>query len=282
MNRRILLLGLVVFAAGALIGVGAVRLRSVSPEGALPLQPAVPGALPPGPAADREGIAFSATPREPPSPPDLLPAGVAVLYAFYNLPEAAARGLLSATWSVDGKSLGALARGDIEPDAGRPGHGAILLRAPKGRFVPGVYELELRTESRKFRASFVAAENAPAIIAQQAPKEAMLALPQHVVARGVGPKGEPVRPTNEVESNERVYYVLRYQGAEPGMAISVTWWAGQTEIKAARREVVLPSTSGWAHAWMQAESGLPAGAYQVSVTTAGDTQALARDQFAVR
>ncbi|MBU0608917.1 MAG: hypothetical protein KKI08_13615 [Armatimonadetes bacterium] len=62
----------------------------------------------------------------------------------------------------------------------------------------------------------------------------------------------------------------------------MTWWAGKLEIKAARREVVLPATEGWAHAWMQAQNGLPAGTYTVRAATSGDTQALATDSFTVR
>jgi hypothetical protein len=282
MNRHPLLLGLLALALGALIGAGAAYFNSTNVGAAAPFQPTAPGTLAPEPVANREGITFSGIPQEPPVTPDLLSAGVPLVYAFYNLPETARSGISAAMWRLNGKSVGAVPRTDIQPDAGRPGHGTVLLRATKGKLPAGVYELELQTQRRRFRASFVAAEDASAVIAQQAPADAVLTIQQHVVARGVGDKGEPLRPTSRVGGKERVYYVLRYQGAEPGMAIGVTWWLERTEIKAVRREVVLRSTSGWAHAWLQADSGLPAGAYHVSATTAGDTQELARDQFTVR
>jgi len=158
----------------------------------------------------------------------------------------------------------------------------VVLHAPGGKLAPGAYELQLQTDRRKFSASFVAAPEAQAVLAQAAPAEAALALTQHVVARGVGKDGSPSGPTSKFTQTERVHYVLRYRGAEPGMAVRVTWWVGNLEIKAARREVVLPATEGWAHAWMQAQNGLPAGTYTVRAATSGDTQALATDSFTVR
>ena len=283
MSRRTWLVGLLLLALGVLLGAGVPRLMATNARSALAVQAVAPRppALP-APVTDREGIKFSCTPQEPAATPDLLSAGVPAVYAFYNLPETVAGGLSAATWRVDGGSSGPVPRSDIRRDLARPGRGTIILRPPKGRLLPGVYELELQTAQRSSRASFVAAMDAPAIMAQQAPADAVLFIPQHGVARGVGKNGEPLRPTSEVDGRERVYYVLRYQGAEPGMAIEVRWWTGETELKAARREVVLPSTSGWAHAWLQAEGGLPEGAYRVSAATSGDTQELARDAFTVR
>ncbi|MCE5237040.1 hypothetical protein LLH23_00930 [bacterium] len=224
---------------------------------------------------------FSPTPQEVAATPDVLPAGLAAVYAFYNLAETAGGGVVTATLSVDGKRTGAVRREDIRPDATRPGRGTVTIRAPRGKLAPGIYELELKTTRRRFRASFVAAANAPQILAQAAPAEAALALPQHGIALGVGPKGEPMRPTSRVGARVRVYYVVRYEGAEPGMAVCIRWWSGRTELRTARREVVLPSVSGWAHAWMQAADGLPRGTYEVTATTSGDVEPLARDRFTV-
>jgi hypothetical protein len=158
----------------------------------------------------------------------------------------------------------------------------VELAAPGGRLAPGLYELELQTTARKFRASFVAAPEAEAILAQQAPADAALVLRQHMTARGVKADGKPNGQVTTFGRVERVFYAMQYEGAEPGMAVLVRWWAGQTEIKAARKEIALPSTAGWAHAWMQADAGLPAGTYDVTATTAGGAQELARDQFTVR
>jgi len=62
----------------------------------------------------------------------------------------------------------------------------------------------------------------------------------------------------------------------------VRWWGGGVEIKAARREVTLPAEAGWAQAWMESPTGLPAGSYQVTATTGGDARELVRNAFAVR
>jgi len=270
-------LGLVVLAAGIVLGASAALVTRHTPAARVTASGAAV-AQPPGVP---EGIAFSPTPQEVAATPDLLPAGVGAVYAFYNLPETARGGIVEANLSVDGRRAGTVPREDVRPDPGRPGRGTVTIRPPKGRFAQGVYELELTTTQRRYRASFVATANAPQILAQPAPAEASLALPQHAVALGVGPKGEPVRLTNRVGSRERIYCVVRYEGAEPGMAICIRWWSGRTELRAARREVVLPSVSGWAHAWMQAEEGLPPGTYDVTATTSGDAQALSTDCFAV-
>jgi len=276
-TRRALKLGLLVLAVGAVLGVSVGLVARSAPRTRLATSAAV---VAPPPVAP-EGIVFSPTPREVAATPDLLPAGLAVVYAFYNLAETAGGGVVAATLSVDGKRTGAVRGEDIHPDAARPGRGTVTIRAPGGRLAPGIYELELRTIRRRFRASFVAAANAAQILAQAAPAAAALALPQHGIALGVGPKGEPMRPTSRVGARQRVYYVVRYEGAEPGMAVCVRWWSGTTELPTARREVVLPSVSGWAHAWIQAADGLPPGAYEVTATTSGDVQPLARDRFTV-
>ena len=281
MTRQALATGLIALTLGALIGcatAGLLRVSSTPFATVLQTPPAGRAPIPPLP----EGVKFSATPQEPPSTPDLLPAGVPAVYAFYNLPDAARGGVQGAAWSMNGKRLGAIPASDLRPEAHRADRGVVTLRAPTGKLQPGFYELALRGERRTFRASFAAADNAAAILSQPAPADAALSIPQHTTALGVGSSGEPLRATGKVGGKERVYYVLRYEGAEPGMAISIRWWRGTTELKAARREVVLPSTSGWANAWVQSESGLPPGAYSVSAMTSGDPHELARDQFAVR
>lgn len=282
MNRRLLGLGLLLFTVGVLAGAAVVHFGTRPPAEQCP-PVTVPNAVVASASTQSlEGIRFSPAPQDTGATAELLPSGTAAVYAFYFLSELPHGSLPKAAWRFNGTPLRIAGSGEVQADGGRPGHGMVVLHAAGGKLAPGAYELQLQTDRRKLSASFVAAPEAQAVLAQPAPAEAALALTQHVLARGVGKDGSPSGPTSTFTQTERVHYVLRYRGAEPGMAVRVTWWAGKTEIKAAGREVVLPAAEGWAHAWMQAQDGLPAGTYTVRAATSGDTQALATDSFTVR
>lgn len=281
MNRPPLLLYVLAIALGALVAASVLWLRA--PHGAGPVGPRGVAQVPSPPPRERaEGVVFSTTRQEPPTTPDLLPAGASAIYASYNLPELALSPIVEAGWTQDGKRLAKISAADIQPDAQSPGRGTIILRPAGGTLQPGIYELDIRTQRRRFKASFVVAAQADTIVGQQAPAEAQLAISQQTVARGVGGKGEPLQPTKQIGTRDKVYFVFRYEGAEPGMGVTIKWWGGTTEIKNARREVTLASTAGWAHAWMQAAEGLPPGTYKVTLTTSGDAAELARTEFAVQ
>jgi hypothetical protein len=75
---------------------------------------------------------------------------------------------------------------------------------------------------------------------------------------------------------------MRYDGAEPGTAITVTWWAGGTELAQARREIILAGIAGWANAWIEVKAGLPPGAYVAKASVSGGSQDLATAPFRVK
>lgn len=281
MNRPPILIYVLVLALGALISLSVLWL-SHAPGAPSPIRlwHRAPAPAPPKPRP--EGLVFSTANLEPETTPDLLPAGAGPVYAFYNLPELARSSMLDATWSRDGKLLGKVPPSDIQPGPQSPGRGSMTLRPPGGKLVPGIYEVEIRTERRRFRASFVVAAGAEKIVGQQAPVEAELTVSGQVTARGVGAHGEPVQAGTSFGRTDRIYFVFQYKGAEPGTGVTVQWWGGTTEIKNARREVTLSSAEGWAHAWMQADSGLPPGTYTVTATVTGQAKELARAQFTVQ
>ena len=226
-------------------------------------------------------VLFSVAPQEPTISPDLLSAGVATVYAFYSLPDMAPGEAPSAVWHKDGKPLGGAAS-RVQADPQRAGHGMIMLEAPGGKLAPGIYEVELKTQARTFGASFAAAPGAAEILAQPAPMEAVLSVSQSGTARGVGPQGEMLQPTNAFAGTDKIYFVMHYAGAEPGTAVTFTWWNGKTELRQARQEVTLPAAAGWAHAWIQTEQGLPQGTYRAAAAVSGGAQDLAAAEFTIR
>ena len=232
-------------------------------------------------ASDEERILFSATPTEPTRAPDLLPAGIPMVYAFYRIPGATAGASARAQWSRNGVVKGQIPVASITP-GNHPGEGTIAFRAPADGFAPGVYEVEVQQGPNKVRGSFVTAVGAGAIIGQPAPKDAEVAIPKVAFADGVDAHGQPQRVRKTFYGTDRIFFAFRYTQAEPGSTVRVSWYGGQEPIKSAEREVLLPSVEGWAHAWLQAPfPGLPPGEYRATVTMSADTRAIATGSFTV-
>ncbi len=228
-------------------------------------------------------LVFNAVPKKPPKNPDLLPAGSAIIYAFYQFPETESPALREVRIIRNGKFWGQVSSADIRPDPQAPNQGKIVLRAPGGKWPAGIYEVQIKTVTRRLQASFVVAEGAEAIVAQPAPMEAEIKIVQMVLSRAVNERGEPQKVSTKFTSRERIYCVVRYEKAEPGMTLCFRWWAGAQELKAARQQIILPQDKGWAYAWLQAknETGLPSGRYAVTVHSEGENQELRRVQFLI-
>ncbi|MHB8996513.1 MAG: hypothetical protein ACYC63_14810 [Armatimonadota bacterium] len=232
-------------------------------------------------ASDEARMLFSATAVEPSRSPDLLPAGLPLIYAFYRIPGVKPGEVPKARWSKNGVTKGQIPAASITAGT-HPGTGTIVLRAPTGGFGPGVYEVELELGPNKVTASVVTAHGAEAIIAQPAPKDAEVVIPKVAFTAEVDAQGQPQHPRKTFYGTDRIYFAFRYTQAEPGSTVKVNWYGGETAIASAEREVLLPSVEGWAHAWLQAPPpGLPPGEYRTTVTMSADTRAIATGSFAI-
>ncbi|MEN6402724.1 MAG: hypothetical protein ABFD94_12350 [Armatimonadia bacterium] len=236
-------------------------------------------ALPP---QDEAGILFSSNDVKPTANPDLLPAGLSAVYAFYEAPGRRSADQPQVKWTRDGKPLPPPPAGDVRADPGGSS-GKILLRPPGGKLVPGVYEVELKLGVSNLAASFVAAWGAEQIASQAAPADAQVTVSDLALATAVSAQHLAQRPQKSFDGRERIFAAFRFAQAEPGSAIVVKWYGGTEPIKAATKEIVLPSTAGTASAWLQAHpaSPLPTGEYSVTVSMAGDATALATGTFSV-
>lgn len=228
-------------------------------------------------------IVFDTVPRRPHYTPPLLPAGVPLVYMFYDLTGQPGLNPSNASWLRNGVQLGHIANSDIRPDPQNPGHGMVLLRAPNGSLSPGLYEVQLTVAGERLLASFQVAWGAQEILQQPIPPAVELQVRQVTMARGVKPDGRPQSPVKTVSPDcGRLYFAFRYAQAEPGLAVTVRWFLATRELETARREVVLPSTAGWAHAWVEPEGAWPSGTWRVAAYVSGDTQEIASATLIVR
>lgn len=230
----------------------------------------------------RSPIVFSTSPRRPETTPALIPAGVPVVYMFYDLNREGSH-LPTISWLCNGRALGNVANHDLRPDPEAPGRGMVLLRAPNGSLAPGLYEVQLTVGGESFLASFQAAWGAEEILQQPVPPAVELRVREATLARGVRADGRPQSPLKVVSPDcGRLYFVFRYEQAEPGIALTVRWFMAAQELAAARREVVLPSTAGWAHAWVEPSGEWPSGEWRVVAYVSGDTQEVASATIVIR
>ncbi len=272
-QTRLLGWGAALLVLGALIG--GLLARSLSREAEAP---------PPGqalsPTASRREAApsgplvFDTSPQRPEATPALLPAGVAAVYLFYDLTAASAPAQVR--WSRNGQPLATVANEDIQPESQDASRGVAVLRPPGGSLLPGLYEAEVTAGEERLTATFQAAWGAQEILAQPAPAAAEVQVSQVAITRGIGRSGTPEQPLKTIRPTEgRLYFVFRYEQAEPGIALTVKWFLSGEELTAARREVVLPSSAGWAHAWAEVQPAWPPGECRVVVYVSGDAAELA-------
>lgn len=233
------------------------------------------------PAEDR--FIFSPTPDFPSASPDLLASRLPAVYFFYDLPRLNVSAPPKITWSRDGHSLGSVPPSSITTGLAGPQTATVVLRPPDGALKPGIYEVELAFPTVHLAASFVAADDAAAIMAQPTPRDAELKISEAATASAIDRTGRPVGARTSFSGAERIYLAFHFTQAEPSSAVIIHWYAGGIELTEARREVVLPSSEGWAHGWLQALPGspLPPHEYRATVSLSADSKEIAAVQFIV-
>lgn len=280
---RLRLLALaVVLALGLLAGAWLGARRGTPGPGGL----AVPGPAQAllsvfGPPPAEEKLLFATTPQAPARVPDLLPAGVGLVYLFFEVPGVGQAGAPGVTWARGRETPVTVPAADVVAGS-RPGSGTVALRAPSGGLSPGVYEVHLAFAEKRVSASFVAAWGAEAIAGQPAPRDAEALIGEAACAAALDRAGRPVRAVKAFGSCDRITFAFHFRQAEPGSAVEVRWYGGTTCLENATHEVVLPSTEGWGSAWLQAPfPGLPAGNYRAAVNMTGDRRELASAEFTI-
>lgn len=285
-TRRGLLWGAALLALGAVGGGLAswLLLPGSSPAPRGTGSPAETPGLPSAETPQSLPVVFSTSPEPADATPALLPAGVPVIYLFYRLGGGEATDTPSRVrWSRNGQPLPDVIHQDIQPDPDTPGRGTVLLRPPNRSLPPGLYEAELSVGEARLAASFQAAWGAEEILQQPVPAAAEVKLSRAAMATGVKRDGSPERRLRTIGPDYgRLYFVFRFEQAEPGIALTVKWFVAGEELVAARQEVVLPATAGWGHAWAEAQPEWLPGEWRAVAYVSGDSEELASAVVTVR
>ncbi len=253
--------------------------------GLLPVGPP-PGLAAATPAAvTRDEIVVSDLPTPPVSTPALLPTA-AQLYCYFRLEQVPAGTPVQAQWRLGADHLGALDLAGLVRERQPFLAGQFPFQPPAGKpqFAAGIYQLTLRSgEQVLVETSFVVAQDAARILAQTPPPVGAL----HVVSLGtygsLNPRGQPQQPATAFPPVGRIYAVFTYLNGDPKQPLLVRWYSAGAEIEQARQEIKTRAGAGTGYAWLQAGgAGLPAGAYQVQVTLAANSQPLATANFTIQ
>jgi hypothetical protein len=247
-----------------------------------PSAPPPPARAPSQPTLDR--FVFGITPALPRSNPELLPAEATTVFGFAPWPAGARREEVQARWSWRG---GAFQDAPVTPV--RSPDGTLFARValqqrPPAPLGPGVGEVELRLRGqRAAHGCFVLAAQAARVLAQQAPPSAQTRVSGLAVGGAVGADGRVVRPQAKFQPLDRIWVSFAYSGADPGASFVVYWYAGDNELRRARKTLTVGAPAGIANAWLQAHGkGLPPGPYRVSVCYGADPVPLAQADFQVQ
>lgn len=273
-------LGLVVVAV--LVGWGIGR---VVPGPQLPPTLPQPQVMVAQPERIPDEVVVSEQEKAPESTPPLLPAAVPQLYCFYRFEQQPSGTPFIVTWRLGKQDLGELKLAGHRRQRGKILAGRFTIKPPgeKKQFAPGLYQLAFRSGAETVaEASFVLAEGAQQILAQQPPPAGEIRVINVSTFRGLDPQGQPLEPSQQFGPQDRVYAVFTYLNGVKDARFEVRWLARAVVIPQATQQVEMKAGAGQAYAWLEAPgAGLPEGNYQAQVLRAGNEQPLASTQFVV-
>ncbi len=243
-----------------------------------------------GPTAEpiRAGLVFATSVTPPPRTPDMLPAGVKIIYCHFRLPGVKDIRSLSGSWSYNGEAQGQIV---AEEFVGKISNGAAvgyaIMQAPsEAGFAKGIYEVTVSTAEDVVReSSFVVVQDPDKILSQPVPQGVGVRVTDATICRGVTKSGEPQGPQTAFASDDqRVYLAFKFSNAEPGSVVRIEWQFHGQAISSASREITLEAAQGWAHGWIgrdQANLFVP-GSYRAVVKSVPDGEPLASATFLVK
>ncbi len=245
-------------------------------------------ALAPTPEPIRSGLVFATSITAPEKTPDMLPAGVKIIYCHFRLPGVKDIRSLSGRWSHDGE-----AQGEILPEefVGKITYGAAvgyaIMQSPsEAGFSKGIYEVAVSTAEGVVReSSFVVVQEPDKILDQPAPQAVGVQLTNATICAGVTEAGEPRSPqTTFATDDEKIYLAFKFTNAEPGSVVRIEWLFHGQAIPSAVREITLESAQGWAHGWIGRDEAnlLVPGSYRAVVKSVPDGEPLASATFLVK
>lgn len=253
----------------------------------LPTRPApLPAPVRATTAATRDAIVVTDQAEPPNATPVLLPTTATQLHCFFRLERLPAGTPLQAQWKLGAQPLGALEPQDLRLDRQAYLAGRFTFGPPTGQpsFPPGIYQLILRSGDQVLiETSFVVAQEAEKILAQQPPAAGELRVVNLGLFGSLGSQGQPQQPSKVFPPTAKIHAVFTYLNGVAGQKLLVRWYAAGVEIPQARQEVAVQSGARQAYAWLQAKgAGLPEGVYQVGLYLPGRDQSLVSADFTIK
>ena len=242
----------------------------------------------PTPEPIRVGLVFATSITPPEKTPDMLPAGVKIIYCHFRLPGVKDIRSLSGSWSYNGE-----AQGEIVPEefVGKITSGAAvgyaIMQSPlEAGFSNGIYEVAVSTAEGVVReTSFVVVQDPDKILDQPVSQPVGVQVTDATICAGVTETGEPQNPQTSFASDEaKIYMAFKFTNAEPGSVVRIEWLFHGEAISSAVREITLESPQGWAHGWIGRDEAnvLVPGSYRAVVKSVPDGEPLASATFLVK
>ncbi len=228
-------------------------------------------------------MVFGPTKTEPKETPEVLDAGLAQVYCFFDVPEAPPKAPVVPRWVLGGQAP-TDAKADVARQPGDHLRGYAVLRPPAGgkAFAEGIYEVELLVNGeRALEGSFAMLTGGPALL--QTPKGMERYRPEvtNLTVSAGPPPTPPKKPFVLPATPAKVFVRFKYAYALPGTALTVYWLCEDGLVAQATTEINIQKDSGTAEAWFgpKPPAKLPTGKYGVMVGLSEGTPPLAKEDF---
>ncbi len=242
----------------------------------------------PAPGPTRVGLVFATSTTAPEKTPDMLPAGVKIIYCHFRLPGVKDIRSLSGSWSYDGQAQGELLPEEFvgKITSGAAVGYAIMQSPSEAGFSKGIYEVAVSTAEGVVReSSFVVVQAPDKILDQPVPQAVGVQVTDATICAGVTAAGEPQSPqTTFATDDEKIYMAFKFSNAEPGSVVRIEWLFHGEAIPSAVREITLESPQGWGHGWIGRDEAtvLVPGSYRAVVKSVPDGEPLASATFLIK
>ena len=237
-------------------------------------------------ALGRRAMVFALSEKPPTQAHSLLGAEAKVVYGFLRLPPDVDPGQARAQWWWNGEPMGETVV-QLAPEQERSGRiGRVSLSARDGAasIGSGLGEVEVTFGGKRLaRGSFVAAESAAGILAQESPPLARPRVASVVTAGAVDAEGRPVGAKTAFGGDERIWVVFDYENVDAGAAFLVRWYCEDHELPPARSTVRARGRRGVGRAWIEAGGArkLPPAKYRATISYGSESDLLGETDFTV-
>lgn len=228
-------------------------------------------------------VVIGPTTARPERSPEVLEAGAAQVYCFFDVPDRPASATVTARW-LRGADPPIEAAADAIREESDHLTGYFVLPPPQGAkaFAEGIYEVQILVDGLPVTdTSFVMVKGAAQLAKTPKGMERYRPSLTDLTVSAAPAHGSAKKPFVLPAKPPRVQASFRYSHAVPGTAFKVYWLYDEGLMAQATTEIDIQQESGKAEAWLSPKVGqvLPNGRYGVEISIAEGTPPLARTDF---